>query len=211
MNKIYENLKRSGFEGSICEDINPEYELNVSQFNRKIESVLIPKSVNDVLKIVTWANQTNIKLFPVSGGKNWGFGSRLPVHDHCVVVDLRDLNQIREIDLYHGYAVIEPGVTQAQLASELEKLKAKFYLDVTGSGKDTSIIGNALDRGVAYQSLKVNVVSNFEVILGNGTYLKTGLNALGSSKLNSLYPHGIGPGLHHLFFNLILASSLLPQ
>jgi 4-cresol dehydrogenase (hydroxylating) len=193
-------LESQQFQGEIREDLSAEYAKNVSRFNRKIRTVVFPKSVKDIEKVILCANETQTSLYPVSRGQNWGFGSRAPVKSDSVIVDLRNLNRIREVNLEFGYAVIEPGVTQADLAQKLSDLKADYYLDVTGSGAETSIIGNALERGIAYSSLRVDNLSNLEVILGDGTLLQTGFNSLGPSPVNDLYSHGLGPGLHHLFF-----------
>ncbi len=193
-------LSEFKYQGEIRDDLINEYQNNVTHFSRTINSILIPKSRTDLEIIIQWARRFKIALYPLSQGKNWGFGSRLPVQNNSVIVDLSKFNQIREINVEHGYAVIEAGVTQSDLAKRLEEIHVPFTLDVTGSGANTSIIGNALERGIAYHSLRVDRVYNFEVLLGNGQWIKTGFNISENSTLNHLYPHGIGPGLQHLFF-----------
>ena len=47
--------------------------------------------------IVNEARTRNTPLYPVSTGMNWGLGSRHPVRDDCVLVDLRRLDRIREL------------------------------------------------------------------------------------------------------------------
>lgn len=200
MTSFLESLQPEGYSGEIRRDLALEYTKNISQFVRELGPVLLPKTIKDVLIIVKLANLYKVTLYPLSRGMNWGFGSRLPVINNSIIVDLSALNKIREINLDYGYAVVEPGVTQQDLALKLKELKAPFYLDVTGSGVETSIIGNSIERGIAYNSLRVDRISNLEVILGDGSLVKTGLNCLGDSEVNDLYPHGIGPGLHHLFF-----------
>jgi len=194
------SLVSEGYCGEVQTEQSVSYLKNVSQFVREIGPVLIPKNTSDILLIVKLANRDKIPLYPFSRGKNWGFGSRLPVTNNSVLVDLSKLNKIREINIEYGYAVVEAGVSQQELALKLKEMKAPFYLDVTGSGTDTSIIGNSLERGIAYNSLRVDMISNLEVVLGDGTFLKTGLGCFGDSEVNNLYPHGVGPGLHHLFF-----------
>lgn len=200
MNDFLENLQTEGYSGEVRPDLSASYMKNITQFVRELGPVLLPKTVQDILIIVKLANHYKITLYPVSRGMNWGFGSRLAVVSGAAIVDLSSLNKIREINLDYGYAVVEPGVTQQDLALKLKEMKAPFYLDVTGSGADTSIIGNSLERGIAYNSLRTERVFNLEAVLGDGTLIKTGLNCLGESEVNDLYPHGIGPGLHHLFF-----------
>lgn len=50
--------------------------------------VLRPSSEDEVRRIVGLANEHRIALYPFSTGKNWGLGSKLPVIDGCVLVDL---------------------------------------------------------------------------------------------------------------------------
>ena len=196
MNEFKEALLQMGYQGETFE--GDSYEPNVTKFNKKISLVLKPKIQNDLHTIVNIANKFKTPLYPISTGKNWGFGSKLPAEDGGTIVDLSSFNKIRAIDTKFGYAVIEPGVTQQMLADALRE--TPYYLDVTGSGASTSIMGNSLDRGIAYNSLRVEMLSNLEVLLGNGQVLNTGFGAHTDSKLAHLYEHGIGPDLTGLFF-----------
>jgi 4-cresol dehydrogenase (hydroxylating) len=171
------------------------YERNVSGFSRAIPLVVKPRSVNEVQKIVVLAGDTSTVLYPISRGANWGLGSRLPLSDEAVIVDLSDMNQIRLVDEQLGYAVLEPGVTQGQLAEYLRASHIPFFLDVTGSGVQSSIIGNAMERGVAYHSQRCETVLAYEMVLGSGELLKSGFLHDDSSRVKHLFSHGIGPSL----------------
>ena len=83
---------------------------------RRIPAILYPTTLAEVRQIVDEARARGTPLYPVSTGMNWGLGSRHPVRDDCVLVDLRRLDSIREVDLAHGYAIIEAGVSQHALA-----------------------------------------------------------------------------------------------
>ena len=75
-----------------------------------------PTSEEDVKRVIAMANDLDIKLMPISSGRNWGLGSKLPITDHpTLVVDSRKMNRILEINTIHNYVVIEPGVTQDQV------------------------------------------------------------------------------------------------
>lgn len=200
MNPNFSELSKFNFKGEIRDDLTSEYEKNITHFSKKIQGVLLPQNREDVEAVVKWARNFKVSLYPLSQGNNWGFGSKLPVQDQAVVLDLSKINKIRSINVEHGYAVIEAGVTQLELSNKLKELNAPFTLDVTGSGAHTSVIGNALERGIAYHTLRVDQVYNFEVLLGNGTWLTTGYHFSENAEIKHLYPHGIGPGLHHLFF-----------
>ena len=57
------------------------------------------------------------------------------------------MNRILEVDAELGYAVIEPGVTYAQLNEHLAARGLPLWTDAAGTTKSASIIGNALDKG----------------------------------------------------------------
>ena len=79
---------------------------------RHIPAILYPTTLREVQDIVEAARANGTPLYPVSTGMNWGLGSRHPVRDGCVLVDLRRLDRLRDLNLAHGYAVIEAGVSQ---------------------------------------------------------------------------------------------------
>ncbi|MBC8673820.1 FAD-binding protein [Aeromonas hydrophila] len=58
------------------------------------------------------------------------------------------LNNIRDINLEQGYAVIEPGVSQGQLATKLAG--EQWMINLTASSAHSSLLGNSLDRGWGY-------------------------------------------------------------
>jgi 4-cresol dehydrogenase (hydroxylating) len=192
-------------------------------FKRQVGAVVEAASTDEVQAIVELANKFAVPLFPTSTGKNWGFGSRLPVKDDCVILDLKAMNKIRELNLEFGYAVIEPGVTQLDLAEAIDALAkstgagSKFYLDVTGAGAETSVIGNTLEKGIAYNSLRADNICNLEVVLGNGRVIRTGFGHRADSQVSSLFRHGVGPSFDGLFlqsnFGVVTSATvhLLPQ
>lgn len=141
-----------------------------------------------------------MSLHPVSTGKNWGLGTNLPWKDDVYILDLSRLNRIIELNQDLGYAVIEPGVTQRQLAEALESRQTRFYVDVTGSGADTSLIGASLERGIAYNTLRSDVTGPFKILLADGRIIETGFASDVAPTLRHLYPSGIGPDLNGLFY-----------
>jgi 4-cresol dehydrogenase (hydroxylating) len=163
-----------------------------------------PRSLDAVVALVHRARRSLTPIYPVSTGLNWGYGSRSPVVPGCDVVDLGAMNRILnadEISPDNPVAVIEPGVTQRQLAQFLRERCPTLTFNPTGSGLDTSILGNALDRGVGYFGPRVDDVFGLEVVTGAGTVLRTGFRRLGDrSPLAHSHPYGLGPMLDGLFF-----------
>jgi 4-cresol dehydrogenase (hydroxylating) len=175
------------------------YTANVSGLERAITAVLYPESSADVQALVRMANEVRVPLYPISTGCNWGLGSKLPVRDGAALVDLSGMDRIHEVNETHGYAVIEPGVTQRKVHERLEASHSLYRLDVTGSGANTSILGNALDRGIAHHGPRAEQISGLEVVLGTGELIRTGSGHFPQSRTTYLYRHGLGPSLDGLF------------
>jgi len=167
---------------------------------RLIPAILHPTTLREVQDIVNEARLRGTPLYPVSTGMNWGLGSRHPVRDDCVLVDLSRLDRIREVDLAHGYAVIEAGVSQHALAQRLEG--TPWMLNVTTSCKDSSLLGNAMDRGEGCIRPRREDLLGLELVLGDGSVLHTG--GVGPAGARKYYGLGTGPDASDLF----LQSSL---
>lgn len=139
---------------------------------RRVVRTVHAESMENVRQAVLEANRTGVPIYPISRGLNWGLGSRAPVRDDCMLLDLSRMKKIRHLDVDTGYAVIEPGVSQGELSDRL--LDTPYLLNVTTSCRDSSIIGNALDRGQGMLRLRIHDLSGFEVVLGTGEVITTG-------------------------------------
>jgi 4-cresol dehydrogenase (hydroxylating) len=65
---------------------------------QRVPVILRPGNRREVQACVRIANQYKTPLYPLSTGKNWGYGSRVPVTDGCVLLDLGRLNRIVAFD-----------------------------------------------------------------------------------------------------------------
>ena len=178
--------------------------INVSGLGHAPGAVHQPGTVGEVVRLVEAARASGTALYPVSTGFNWGYGSRSPVTAGCDLVDLGQMNRIlnaEQISLANPVAVIEPGVTQRQLHDFLLQHCPELTFNVTGSSQHTSLLGNALDRGVGYFGPRREDVFGLEVVCGSGQVLRTGFRRLGEdSPLAHSHPYGLGPMLDGLFF-----------
>jgi 4-cresol dehydrogenase (hydroxylating) flavoprotein subunit len=166
--------------------------------------VHFPQSVAEVVALVERAARESRHLYPVSTGLNWGYGDTQPTSPGSDIVNLSRMNRILnadEISTRNPVAVIEAGVTQGQLFDFLAKHCPQLTFNVTGSARATSILGNALDRGVGYLGPRCEDIFGLEVVLGTGRVIRTGFRRLGDeSPLAHSHPHGNGPALDGLFF-----------
>jgi 4-cresol dehydrogenase (hydroxylating) flavoprotein subunit len=155
------------------EVIERKYQRNVTGLARSIPLVLRPGTEEEVQNIVALANEHQLPLYPFSTGKNWGLGSKLPVVDGCVLVDLSRMNRILAVNEEFGYAIIEPGVTQASLAGYLHTYHPGLTINFTGSFAHTSIVGNVLERGDGRYA-RVHDLLGVRGILGTGEPFQVG-------------------------------------
>ncbi|SMC21000.1 4-cresol dehydrogenase (hydroxylating) [Desulfacinum hydrothermale DSM 13146] len=169
--------------------------------HRRIAAVARPRSVDQVRAVVAIAAQHKIPLYPISTGKNWGYGSANPVRDDNLIVDLSQMNRIIEVNSTLAYAVIEPGVTQAKLYRYLEEHGTGLMMDPTGSGPQCSVLGNALERGYGITPYGDHFASicGLEVVLANGEVLRTGFTHYPQARSSYVYKYGIGPYLDGIF------------
>lgn len=180
------------------------YEKNIYNSRAQTSGVVFPKTEKEIRSLVQVANTHQVPLYPFSRGKNWGLGSHIPVKANHVIVDLSQMNKILEFDSEYGVVRIQPGVSQRDLSNFLLKKKARYRLNVTGSAAESSILGNALERGVAHYGCRVKEVTGLEVILGTGKKLRTGGAIHTQGKARHLYPYGLGSDLTGLFFQSAL-------
>lgn len=169
-----------------------------------ISGLVQPRSTGEVVELVRHAVATGQPLYPVSTGMNWGYGGAVPPRSGCLLMDLSGMNQIRNaasIGPGNPVALIEPGVSQQQLHQHLAWHAPELRFNVTGAASSTSIIGNALDRGVGYSGPRVDDLFGLEVVLGTGDVIHTGFRRLGEdSPLAHCHRHGLGPLPDGLFF-----------
>ncbi len=167
-------------------------------------AVLYPASTSEVQTIVGAANMHRVPLYPVSTGHNIGLGSRTPTSPGQVVVDLgRKMNRILEVNETLAYAVVEPGVSYQAMYDELVRLGDKLMLDVTSGPPQGGMIGNALDKGAGYTPYfdHFGFSCGMEIVLPDGSLLRTGDGALNSSSISNWHTskYSFGPILDGLF------------
>jgi len=178
---------------------------NITGRATDIRGLCKPTSVRGVVDLVRVARKTRTPLYAYSTGLNFGYGGKSPVTPGGLLVDLSSLNSIRiSIDpvskRVHPVAIIGPGVTQGMLYDYLEEHHPDLTFNVTGSARATSIVGNALDRGVGYYGPRKEDLFGLVVVCGNGRLLRTGFRRLRNSPLGHSNPYGLGPIIDGLFF-----------
>ena len=169
--------------------------------HQKILAVLRPADREQIIGCLRVAAQFKIPLYPISTGKNWGYGSRVPPRDGCALLDVSRLDRILSFDEDLGYVTVEPGVTQRQLFAFLQERGSRLWMDATGSSPDCSLIGNVLERGFGHTPYGDHFahVCGLEVVLPSGQIIHTGAARFEGSKTGEVSRWGVGPSLDGLF------------
>jgi 4-cresol dehydrogenase (hydroxylating) len=164
-------------------------------------AVLYPESTAQVQEALRIASAFEVGVYPISRGKNWGYGDACPLRANHAVLDLGRMNRIVEVNQELCYAVIEPGVTQGQLYKHLCENSIGLWMDVSGAGCDASIVGNALDRGFGHTRYGDHFLTTcgMQVVLADGRLLNTGLGHYPDAKAARAYRYGTGPFVDGLF------------
>lgn len=164
--------------------------------------VLYPERTEEVQAAVRIANEHRIVVYPISRGNNWGYGDACAPTEGAAILDLSRMNRILTVDPELAYCVIEPGVSQKQLYDHLHENDTGLWMDCTAAGPDTSIVGNALERGIGHTRYgdHVRTCCGLEVVLADGRVLNTGFGHFPNAQAAHLYPYGLGPQLDGLFF-----------
>src|SRR5260221_7064502 len=167
----------------------------------RVPAVLQPGSREEVQECLRIAASQDLKIFPISRGKNWGYGSSVPFADGCLLMDLSRMNRILDFDEKLAYVVVEPGVTQQQLSDFLEERGGRLWMDASGATPDSSLVGNALERGFGHTPYSDHFANAccMEVVLASGEVIETGLGAFAVAKAKHVYRWGVGPFLDGLF------------
>lgn len=169
---------------------------------RTASAAVAPDNADQVVELVKIANRYRIPIYPISTGKNLGYGGAAPALAGSVVLDLKRMNRIVEIDERNGYVVVEPGVSYFDLYAHIQEKGLKLWIDCPSPGWG-SLVGNALDGGVGvtlapYRN-HFEAHCGIEAVLPNGRMVRTGMGAMPGAKTWQQFKPGFGPRIDGLF------------
>ena len=161
-------------------------------------AAVAPVRVEEVQQVVRIANKYRIPLYAISTGRNLGYGGSAPTYSGSVVVDLKRMNRIVEVNDQEAYAIVEPGVSFFDLYRYFEENNHALMVSSPEPGWG-SPVGNALDHGMGgVVGDNFSMVHGMEVVLASGEVLRTGMGAVPTSGLWQNY-RGFGPYIDGLF------------
>jgi glycolate oxidase len=154
-------------------------------------AVLLPGSTEEVQAIVKACNRYRVPFKPFSSG--FEITATALEYENSIVLDLRRMGRILEIDAKNMYAVVEPYVSVHRL--HLEAAKYGLFNSTIGSGPSTGVIASACchfgsaETHVFTGGLDRNTLG-VEWVLPSGDILKLGTVGTGGGWFT-----GGGPGI----------------
>lgn len=184
----------------------------------RCSAVVYPANRQEVSDVLRIAAAHGLKVWPFSGGRNWGYSTTLATRDGAIVMVLERMNRILEVNEELAYAVVEPGVTYQQLSTHLRQHGHRLWADCIDGTAQGSVIGNALDRGLGQTPYGDHFgnLCGMEVVLPTGEIVRIGGTDHGP-KTWHLHKWGVGPYLEGLFtqsnFGVVTQAGvwLMPQ
>ena len=169
---------------------------------RLASAAIAPSTVEEVQAVVRIANERRIPLYPISTGRNLGYGGAAPALSGSVVLDLKRMNRILDVSESNASALVEPGVSYFDLYRHISERGLKVWLDPPDPGWG-SLIGNALDRGGGQTAVQYrnhfDSHCGMEVVLADGDVLRTGMGAMPNSEAWQQFKTGFGPWVDGMF------------
>lgn len=138
-------------------------------------AVVLPRTAQQVSEVVKLANRHRIPIVPRAGGTGLTDGA-VPLR-HGIVVDVKLMNEIKEIDLVDRTVTVGPGINMLKLNEELRK-HGVIYPDNPAS-YPCSLVGGRIGTsgwsliGGRYGHTRDLVVS-FELVLPTGDIIRVG-------------------------------------
>src|SRR5690606_22715095 len=167
-----------------------------------VSAAVAPHTAEEVQAVMKIANAHRIPMYPVSTGKNLGYGGSAPVLSGSVVLDLKRMNRILEVNERNAFVLVEPGVSYFDLYRHLQETGSRMWIDCPDPGWG-SLIGNALDHGAGFTVTPYrdhfDAHCGMEVVLANGDLVRTGMGALPGAQTWQQYKYGYGPFLDGIF------------
>jgi FAD/FMN-containing dehydrogenase len=154
-----------------------------AQEPRRTDYVVMPRTVDEVQQIVRLANQEKVPLTPMGAGLTLS-ALTVPLRGG-IVLDMKRMDSIIEVNEASRYALIEAGVTQASLRAYIEKHHPHLQHSTPEAPPTATIVGNILIQGHGHLTPRYGVnsqmVNGMEVVLPTGEVCKLGSSSISPS------------------------------
>lgn len=154
--------------------------------------VVQPGSSDEVAGVLRAATELGLHVSTRGGGMSYTKGY-VPEEQGCILIDLRRLDRIREIDAVNRYVVVDAGCTWTSVVDALKPhgLKLDFAAPFSGI---YSTVGGALSQNVP---ATMKGILGLEVVRSDGSIVRTG--SWGRGNPDTPFFRDYGPDLTGIF------------
>lgn len=149
--------------------------------SRSPDYVVMPKSVEEIQRIIQLANKEKIPVVPAGASLTLS-GLTIPQRGG-ILMDMRRMDRILELNRRARYVVIEAGVTQGKLQAFLEEKAPDLCHSLPEAPPSATVVGNLVihGQGMLTQAYGFNssMVTGLEVVLPTGEVCRIGSCSLG--------------------------------
>jgi 4-cresol dehydrogenase (hydroxylating) len=160
-------------------------------------AVVMPSSLDELAAILKAAQHGGARLQSIGNGTG---PDRRRAMAGVVLIDMRRMNRVLEVNEQLAYALVEPGVTYQHLADHLKAHGQKLWVDNPGAPAQ-SVSGSFTERQAGYTPYADHhlLQCGLEVMLADGRVVRTGMGAMPKSTCWQLFKLGYGPWVDGLF------------
>jgi len=158
--------------------------------------VVMPETTEDVAEVYRIANECKVDVIPMGTGLNT-MGLHIPMYGG-IIMDLRRMDKVLEVDGENCYMVVQPGVNYLVAQVEAQKVKCRVLNPSTAA--TAGVISNHAFCNINTLASKygfgIDNIVDMTMVMPDGTILKTGPAAYGAVKA---HVPGPGPDMASLF------------
>ncbi|HLZ19670.1 MAG TPA: FAD-binding oxidoreductase [Smithellaceae bacterium] len=147
----------------------------------KPDYVVAPKTTEEVQKIVQLAGRENIPVVPMGNGMSLA-GLVIPLKGG-IVLDMKRMNKILEVNAMARYVVVEGGTSQGALKAYLQKHHPTLRHSIPDAPATTTIAANVSLHGQGrltnQYGFNSDMVTGLEVVLPTGEICRIGSPSIG--------------------------------
>ncbi len=172
--------------------------------------VVVPKTVEEIQNVVRLANREKIPIVPMGAGMALT-GLVIPLKGG-IVIDMKRMNQILEVNEKARIAIVEGGTSQGLLRAYLDKNYPRLRHSIPDSPATATIAANVMIHGQGRLSQQYgfnsDMVAGLEVVLASGEICKIGSSAVSPDWFSKGAPM---PDLSGLFLGWFGATGIVTK
>ncbi len=187
MNPEFISRSLESINGDILSDTWQRYMYasDASAYEIVPKCIVLPKNIDDVVKVVKFAAANSIPVIARGGGS--GLAGQA-IGDGIIIDFTKYMNKVVEVNAKENYVIVEPGIYKGVLDKELRK-HGKFLPPDPSSANYCALGGMIATNASGAHTVKygstIDYVVSLDVILSNGELLHTEPVEIGSAEWNN--------------------------